>query len=159
MPSLGCHCEFIGYHSDSDVQQSSMGCLMSALKQTYQNFEALVSDNASTDEIAERRRIKLHARRCFARRAVKILSQFRENGGALVDVLPLIWRFRRNFSRLGVVDIVSLVRPIAFIIFPESIAVGIRRVKQSCIGQLRRLLSVAPVQGARGRGSWPMGRE
>src|ERR1700752_5036117 len=29
------------------------GCLISALSQTYQNFEVLVSDNASTDETAE----------------------------------------------------------------------------------------------------------
>jgi glycosyltransferase involved in cell wall biosynthesis len=124
------------YNVHSDTESIKLG--IEQLIRDGWKVADLISDHANRSivELAERRRIKLHARRCFARRGALILSRFREGGGTLAEVLRTIWRFRRNFRHIGV-SIFGLTWPIAIIILPESTIAGIRRLKRT--GQLRRI--------------------
>ena len=79
----------------------------------------------SIDDPRKRHSIQLQSRRCFARRAVMIFCRHYAAGGRLAEVLPLIWRFRRELSYIRMIDVFRLARPIAVVFLPKRIADGI----------------------------------
>lgn len=126
-------CATFSFHSDSDSSRLGIEQLM----RDGWNAADLISNyaNHSVPELLERRRLQQHARRCFARRNALILSRFRDNGGTLAEVLRTIWRFRRGFSHIAIVDVFRLAWPMAIIVFPKSMITWLRRVKRSLIKQ------------------------
>jgi len=122
-------CATFSVHSGSDSSRQDIEQLI----RDGWNVADLICNhaNSSIPEPVERRRIQLHAKRCFARRNALVLSRFRDNGGTLAEVLRTIWRFRRGFSHIGMVDILRLAWPIAIIIFPKSMIAWLRRVKRT----------------------------
>jgi hypothetical protein len=130
-------CATFSVHGDSDSSRQDMEQLM----QDGWKVADLICDlaNRSDPDLVGRRRIQIHARRCFARRNALILSRFRDNGGTLADVLRTIWRFRRGFSHIGIVDIYRSAWPIAIIILPSSIVAWLRHAKRTV--QPRRVQS------------------
>lgn len=89
-------------------------------------FISALADRHALDPPA-RRRIKLHSRRCFARRGMTALSEYRRNGGGLQTILNFIWRFRRELSR---VDVAAVLKLAATILCPQPIVDRMRRLKQ-----------------------------
>lgn len=122
-------CATFSVHRDSDSSRQDIEQLL----RDGWNVADLICDHANrfVPELLKRRRIQLHARRCFARRNALILSRFRDNGGTLIDALRTIWRFRRGFSHIGIVDIFSSGWPIAIIVLPGSIVAWLRRAKRT----------------------------
>ena len=84
----------------------------------------------SIDDSRKLRRIQLQSRRCFARRAVMIFCRYYAAGGRLVEVLPLICRFRGELRYIRMSDVFMLAKPIAVVFLPERVADWIRRLKR-----------------------------
>lgn len=85
---------------------------------------ASISDlaNESIGDLRQRRSIQMKSRRCFARRGLLMLFPFRKEGGTLSDVLALLWRFRGEFSHIGLKPLLELRRHIAFMLCPKFVA-------------------------------------
>lgn len=84
----------------------------------------------SVDDPRKRYRIQLQSRRCFARRAVMTCIRYYAAGRRLTEVLPLIWRFRRDLSYIRISDVLMLVRPAAAVLLPKRIADLIRQLNR-----------------------------
>lgn len=99
----------------------------------------LISDMASSsiDDRRKRYDVQIECRRCFARRAILIFSYYRRGGGKLVGVIPLVWKYRRHLSRVGLVDFIRLAKPIAVILLPKQITYWVRRHYRMNIEQMR----------------------
>lgn len=127
-------CATYNLHSGSETSKSGVESL---LLDGWKVVD-LISRNAdrSVGNLVERRGIKQEARRCFARRAVLILSQYRQEGGQRAEILSLVWQFRRNFIHIGMGNILRLARPIAIILLHESTVDRIRHFKRTWVGRL-----------------------
>jgi glycosyltransferase involved in cell wall biosynthesis len=125
------------YHIHSETQSSKLA----AEELIWDGWKVadLISKcvDRSTVKLRERRRIKLQAKRCFARRAVLILYRYRRGGGKFAEVLSMTWRFRGNFSHIGITDILRLAWPIAIILFPGTLADWVRHLKRTWADHLR----------------------
>jgi glycosyltransferase involved in cell wall biosynthesis len=96
----------------------------------------LISRHADRSVVrsAERSRIKLEAKRCFARRAISILFRYRDNGGNKSDMAVMVWRFWRNVGHVGLANIFDLAKLTAIILFPEPVTDWMRRLKRAWVG-------------------------
>jgi hypothetical protein len=74
-----------------------------------------------------RRKIDLQCRRSLARQAFGIISSGRRQGATLVDLLPVIWRWRRELAGLGIGDAVALIRPLTLLLLPALVTRQLRR--------------------------------
>jgi glycosyltransferase involved in cell wall biosynthesis len=85
----------------------------------------------------KRREVKLFVRRYFARRIIGILFSKRQRGASFTrELFPIIWRWQRDLSYIGIRDVYKLVRPISIIVLPRLIVERIRRVKRG-LSELR----------------------
>jgi glycosyltransferase involved in cell wall biosynthesis len=76
----------------------------------------------------QRKTIQIQAARCFARRALIALSDFRTSGGGIQVLLNMLWRFRRD---LYGVNLGAMLRFIATICCPQPLAVQLRHLRRS----------------------------
>lgn len=79
----------------------------------------------------QRRTIKIESQRHFARRTVKMLASYRRQGAGFREVLPLMWRFRRDFMRVGMRDIGQIARSFVILVLPAPIARWVRHIVRS----------------------------
>jgi hypothetical protein len=77
-----------------------------------------------------RKTIQIQAKRCFARRGLIALSDFRASGGGITALLNLLWRFRRD---LYGVDLMAVLRFIATISYPQPIVARLRELSRSSL--------------------------
>lgn len=89
-----------------------------------------------------RRIVKLEAKRFFARCAAGIMIAYREGGATLSEVFPLIWKWRRELSHLGIAHVVRMSRPLVIFILPHSVANWSRRFKRTYRGALQRAFAL-----------------
>jgi hypothetical protein len=75
-----------------------------------------------------RKTIQIQTKRCFARRGLIALSDFRANGGGIRALLNVLWRFRRD---LYSVNLKAILRFIATISCPQSLAIQLRELRRS----------------------------
>jgi glycosyltransferase involved in cell wall biosynthesis len=75
-----------------------------------------------------RKTIQIQAKRCFARRGLIALSDFRASGGGIADLLIALWRFRRD---LYGVNLRAILRFIATVGCPQLLAVQLRELRRS----------------------------
>jgi glycosyltransferase involved in cell wall biosynthesis len=80
----------------------------------------------------QRERIQIEARRCFARRALIALSDFRASGGGIKPLLDLMWRFRRDLY--GATP-KALLRFMAKVSCPQPLAIRLRALHRSAPGR------------------------
>ena len=83
----------------------------------------------SISDLKTRRTVQLECKRCYARRTLRVLCEYRGNGGGLSDALRLVWRFRRELRCIGMKGLLELRWQIAFILYGGQISL-IRRLKQ-----------------------------
>ena len=107
----------------------------------WRKFRDLVAEMADSQiaDLTRRGRVKLAAKRFFARHAMLSLCNYRREGTDLGLVLSVIWRFRHDLSYIGGGDAFGLARSLARILCPNPIADLIRRSKKSYSGQLDRM--------------------
>jgi glycosyltransferase involved in cell wall biosynthesis len=79
------------------------------------------------------RRIQIQSGRCFARGALIILSSFSRQGASSREVLGLIWRFRNEFGRVDLLELVRLRREVAIIILPRWLTGMLRYLKRALL--------------------------
>ena len=77
---------------------------------------------------SERRRIQVHARRCFAQRSLLGLSDYRKDGGSLWRIISMLWRFRHELRHA---DVVSAGRFLTIITCPRPLAHVLRRMRRT----------------------------
>ena len=85
----------------------------------------------SVNDPRVRRNVVLAAQRHFARRTITMLSFPRRQGASFMDMLPLVWQFRRDLISLGPSGVVRTARPLAILFLPGSIVRWIRRFKHA----------------------------
>ena len=104
-------------------------------------FEHMNAERKLADFIAESaactvedpkigRRIWLEARLYFARRMFSTLERHLRGGGNLTEMLPLIWRWRRDLGCVGAANLLKCARPVAIVLFPKPITDTIRFFKR-----------------------------
>lgn len=77
-------------------------------------------------EPQERRKIKIEARRHFARRAVKMIALYRRQGAAFADVVALMWRVRHVIMNAGERDVGQLAKLCTVVILPAPVVRWVR---------------------------------
>lgn len=71
--------------------------------------------------------IRVQAKRCFARRGLIALSDYRTSGGGFQALLQILWRFRHD---LYGVNSKAVLRFIATVCCPQLLAVQVRRMRR-----------------------------
>ena len=75
----------------------------------------------------QRRSIQIQARRCFARRGLIALSDYRLSGGGVQALLNVMWQFRFD---LYSVNLKSVLRFIVAVLCPQSLATQLRQFRR-----------------------------
>lgn len=98
----------------------------------WRKFRDLVTEMADCQvvDLAKRARIKLAAKRFFARHAMLSLCNYRREGTNLGLVLSVIWRFRNDLRYVAAGDAYGFARSLARILCPKPIADLVRRSKK-----------------------------
>jgi glycosyltransferase involved in cell wall biosynthesis len=111
-------------HNNSETARAGIVQLL----RDGQKMVALISDlaNDCISDLARRRTVKLQARRCFARRGLVALSQYRRSGGTLRQIIDVVWQFRRE---LCAADVTAILRLAAIVLCPRPIVEQIRRLR------------------------------
>ena len=76
------------------------------------------------------RDIELYTRRFAAFNVIGIIASHRKRGTKLAEVFPVIWRWRRDLSHLGLANVFKLPRALALLFFPGLIIRRLRRFKR-----------------------------
>ena len=77
-----------------------------------------------------RKTIQIEAKRCFARRGLIALSDFRASGGGIMALFNVLWRFRRD---LYGVNLKAILRFIATVGCRQPLAVQLREWRRSSL--------------------------
>jgi glycosyltransferase involved in cell wall biosynthesis len=111
-----------------------------------QNFIDRVGESAelAIDSARKKADVKRESKRYFVRHAVKHISSCRKEGANATAVLLLIWRFRRNWTEMGIRNAFGSVRSIAIILIPGPMFRWLRRLKRA----LRESIGDVPKKGA-----------
>jgi hypothetical protein len=80
-----------------------------------------------------RKTIQIQAKRCFARRGLIALSDFRAGGGSIPALLNLLWRFRHDLYGASPT---AVLRFIAKISYPQPIAARLRELRRKSLENL-----------------------
>jgi glycosyltransferase involved in cell wall biosynthesis len=93
----------------------------------------LIIDTAdhSIKDLRKRREIELQAGRYLSRHAIGIIASHRRRGAKLAEVLPVIWRRRRDLSQFGMGDAFLLTTPLALLLLvPRPVIRWLRQFKR-----------------------------
>ena len=117
-------CATFAYHNDSETTRLGVEHRI----HDGSKMAELISRQAD-ERVADpqtREMIKSEARRCFARRGLIALSDYRKNGGGMQRLLNFVWHFRHDLQS---VDIGSVMRFMATVLCPPAIADWLRRLR------------------------------
>jgi hypothetical protein len=117
-------CATFSYHTESETARLSVELLIGDSRKMV----AFISRHADEHvQAAEKRNsLKAEARRCFARRGLIILADYRKNGGGAQRLLNFLWQFRHDLQS---VDMGSALRFGATVLCPQAIADLLRRLR------------------------------
>ena len=117
-------CATFSCHNKSETARMSVEEL---LRDGWQ-MANLISDQAKEHigDAPRRRMLQVQSRRCFARRGLVLLSDYRKNGGDIQTLLNFIWRFRRYLSD---VNVAAVLRFMAIVLCPRWLADRIRELR------------------------------
>jgi glycosyltransferase involved in cell wall biosynthesis len=82
-----------------------------------------------------RRDIELHTRRFLALHVIYIIASHRGRGAKLAEVFPVIWRWRRDLSRVGLGNVFKLPKALALLFLPGPLFRWLRRLMGILRGQ------------------------
>ena len=114
--------ECCGTYSWHDASETSRLAVDIRLKDDQKLVETIEDAVAyCIDDPNKGQEISRYARRNAARGAIGIITSYRRGGATLAEVLPVIWQWRRELGRIGIVGIFSLARPIAILVLPGPV--------------------------------------
>lgn len=117
-------CASFAIHSGSQTSKSAVNI---RINDGHKVVELIANTTArSISDPQKRIAIMLDAQRYFARRVVALLASHRREGAKFRDVAPLIWEYRRDFTHIGIRNMLKLARPLAILFLPEPITRCIR---------------------------------
>jgi glycosyltransferase involved in cell wall biosynthesis len=117
-------CAMFTYHNESETARLSVELLIGDSRKVVEFISRQVDEHV---QVAEKRNtLKAEARRCFARRGLVILADYRKNGGAAQRLVNFLWQFRHDLQS---VDLASALRFAATVLCPQVIADWLRRLR------------------------------
>jgi glycosyltransferase involved in cell wall biosynthesis len=124
-------CATFSSHDKSETARTSVEEL---LRDGWQ-MATLISDQAKEHirDAPRRHMLQTQAKRCFARRGLTLLSDYRKNGGDIQGVLSFIWRSRCYLSD---VSVASALRFTAIVLCPRWLADRIRDLRPAVTQRL-----------------------
>jgi glycosyltransferase involved in cell wall biosynthesis len=126
-------CATFTYHSQSETARLGVEQL---LRDGWKAANLIAYQaNENIGDAQRRRMLQVQTRRCFARRGLMALSDYRKSGGGLQTLLNTIWRFRGHLSN---VNMAAVMRFAAIVLCPHWIADLARRFKPTAPEQLVR---------------------
>jgi glycosyltransferase involved in cell wall biosynthesis len=133
--------ERCGTCSWHDASETSRLAIDIRLKNNQQ-FVKMIDDAVACciDDPQKGHEINRSARRYAARDAVGIIASYRRGGATLVEILPVIWQWRRELGRIGIGGIFSLARPIAIFLLPRSVARWLGGLERKLRARSRQVL-------------------
>ncbi|MET4848186.1 glycosyltransferase involved in cell wall biosynthesis [Bradyrhizobium japonicum] len=124
-------CATYTYHDDSETARLGVEQL---LRDGHKVADLIAHTAESCVQDAQlRKTIQLQARRCFARRGLIILTDFRKGGASIAEMSSVAWRFRRD---LHGVSLQAILRFVAVAACPPFLAARLCRLRRSTREQL-----------------------
>jgi glycosyltransferase involved in cell wall biosynthesis len=126
-------CATFTYHSQSETARLGVEQLLRDGWKTANLIAYHANENIG--DAQRRRMLQVQTRRCFARRGLTALSDYRKSGGGLQTLLNTLWRFRGHLSN---VNMAAVMRFTAIVLCPHWIADLARRLRPTAPEQLAR---------------------
>ncbi|WP_442870022.1 glycosyltransferase family 2 protein [Bradyrhizobium sp. CCBAU 45389] len=124
-------CATYTYHDDSETARLGVEQLLNDGRRVAD----LIAQTAEVhvQDLELRKTIQIEAKRCFARRGLITLSDFRKSGGSIQEILEVAWRFRRD---LYDASLKAVLRFVVLSLCPRSLTARLRRLRHSTPEQL-----------------------
>jgi glycosyltransferase involved in cell wall biosynthesis len=117
-------CATFSYHTESETSRLSVELLINDSRKMVELISRQADEHVQVAET--RNALKAEARRCFARRGLVILADYRKNGGGAQRLVNFLWQFRHDLQS---VDIGSALRFSATVLCPQTIADWLRKLR------------------------------
>jgi glycosyltransferase involved in cell wall biosynthesis len=129
--SCGAYC----IHGATETSNLSME---SHLDDLHKLAELIIrTADRSLKDVNRRRSVELHARRFLAFHSLGVIASHRRRGATLTELVPVIWKRRRDLTPLGIGNSRKLPRVLLPLLLPRPTIHWLRRFMQ----MLRRLTS------------------
>lgn len=124
-------CATYTYHDDSETARLGVEQLL----EDGRKVADLIAHTAEScvQDMQLRKTIQLQARRCFARRGLITLTDFRKGGASIAEMASVAWQFRRDFRG---VSLQAILRFVAVALCPPLLAARLRRLRRGTAEQL-----------------------
>ena len=119
-------CATFTYHEESETARLGVEQLLRDGRKVA-DLIARAADIHVVDP-QQRKAIQIQARRCFARRGLIALSDYRTSGGRVQTLLNVLWRFRHDLYN---VNLKAVLRFIAAVGCPQPLATQLRQLRRS----------------------------
>lgn len=132
-------CGTVSLHNASptshDARETSRLAMDLRLSDNQKVIDLIINmADCSIEDPERRRKIRLLAERSFARSVVAHVTEYRREGAKLLEVLPLIWKWRRKLKKVRIGYNFRLATALAVLILPRLIADRFRRFKRTYLG-------------------------
>lgn len=117
-------CATFAFHNETETERLSVEQRVHDGSRMVTLISRLADEHVADPQT--RQSIKCAARRCFARRGLATLSDYRKNGGGLQKLWDLVWNFRRDLQGA---DLGAAMRFAATVFCPQVVADWIRRLR------------------------------
>ena len=118
--SCGTYCS----HNVTETSKLNIDILLKDV-QRFVDLITGMADRFITDS-QNCREIKCRAQRYLAQCAIDLIASRRRSGAKLTQVLPTLFRYRRDLTRIGLGNALKLSRPIATILLPTMMTHWLR---------------------------------
>ena len=124
-------CATYTYHDDSETARLGVEQLLLDGRKVADLIAQTAEIHVEDSQL--RKTIQIQAKRCFARRGLITLTDFRKSGASLVEMLSVAWQFRRD---LHGVSLQAILRFAAVALCPPFLASRLRRLRSGTPEQL-----------------------
>lgn len=124
-------CATYTYHDDSETARLSVEKLLHDGRKVADLIAQTAEVHVQDPQM--RKTIQIQARRCFARRGLITLSDYRKSGGSIQETLNVAWQFRHD---LYGISLKAVLRFVAVTFCPQRLAARLRRLRHSAPEQL-----------------------
>jgi glycosyltransferase involved in cell wall biosynthesis len=125
-------CATYSCHDGSETSRLAVETRLKSKQKLVETIENAVAHRI--DDPNKGLEISRHARCNAARSAIVTITAYRRGGATLAEVLPIIWRWRRELSRMGIGTIFSLARPTAILLLPRPVTAWLASLKSLALG-------------------------
>lgn len=124
-------CATYSYHDDSETARLGVEQLLHDGRRVADLIAQTAEVHVQDPKL--RKTIQIEVKRCFARRALIALSDFRKTGGSIQEMLDVAWRSRRD---LHGVSAKAVLRFVALVLCPQRLTALLRRLRRGTPEQL-----------------------